>query len=156
VESLHARPIWTGLAFVAFTAGNVVTLILGGQLADSRGRRPLLIAGCGGCALGCGLLALADTLPLLMFSMAFFGLASGLLDIAPGAVLGDVGAGRGGTVVAAYQMTGDAGSLMGPLIAGAVVDAVSFSAAFGLTAGILVLATGVALLAPETLRSVTS
>lgn len=156
VESLHRTPVWTGIAFVAFTAGNVVTLVLGGRSADIKGRRPLLIGGCGGCAIGCLLLALTGPLWLLLVSMAVFGLASGLLDVAPGAVLGDVGAGRGGTVVATYQMTGDAGSLVGPLAAGALADGLGFGAAFGLTAGIFAVAAVVAFRAPETLQRLTT
>ena len=152
VESLHRSPVWTGIAFVAFTAGNVVTLILGGRTADVRGRRPLLIGGCGGCAVGCLLLALTGPLWLLLVSMAVFGLASGLLDVAPGAMLGDVGGGRGGTVVATYQMSGDAGSLIGPLAAGALADGLGFGAAFVLTAAIFGLATVVAVRGPETLQ----
>lgn len=151
VESLHRSPVWTGIAFVAFTAGNVVTLVLGGRSADVAGRRPLLIGGCGGCAVGCLLLALTGPLWLLLVAMAVFGLASGLLDVAPGAVLGDVGAGRGGMVVATYQMTGDAGSLIGPLAAGALADGLGFGAAFGLTAAIFLVAAAVAVRAPETL-----
>ena len=50
-------------------------------------------------------------------------------------MLGDVVGGRGGTVVAGYQMAGDLGSLTGPLLAGALADTAGFGAAFGVTAG---------------------
>jgi DHA1 family multidrug resistance protein-like MFS transporter len=151
VEVLHERPIWIGVGFTVFTLANIVTLILGGRWADRRGRRPLLLVGALGSAAGVALLALPASLPLLLVSMAVFGLGSGLLDVAPGAMLGDVAGGRGGTVVAAYQMAGDAGSLAGPLIAGALADAAGFSAAFAATAAILVFAALFAVRAPETL-----
>jgi DHA1 family multidrug resistance protein-like MFS transporter len=151
VESLHEKPIWTGLGFVAFTLANMVTLFLGGRITDSAGRRPVLVGGCFASAAGMGVLVLPASLPLLLVGLVIFGLGSGLLDVAPGAIVGDVVGGKGGTVVAAYQMAGDVGSLSGPLVAGALADAVSFEAAFGVTALVLVGAGVLAATAPETL-----
>ena len=152
VEVLHRSPIWTGIGLTVFTLGNIVTLTLGSRLADRRGRRPLLLAGCLGSAVGTTLLVLPHSLPLFLVAMAVFGLGSGLLDVAPGAMMGDVAGGRGGTVVAAYQMAGDIGSLTGPVLAGALADSAGFSAAFALTTAVLVAAAIVAFRAPETLR----
>jgi len=150
-EALHRSTVVTGLGFVVFTAGNVVTLVLGGRVVDRRGRRPVLLAGCSASAGGVALLALPASLPLFLVSLVVFGLGSGLLDTAPAAMMGDV-AQRSGTVVAAFQMAGDAGSLAGPLVAGALADGVGYGAAFGATAGVLALAAVVASRAPETLR----
>jgi MFS family permease len=152
VEVLHRSPIWTGIGFTAFTLANIVTLVLGGRIADTRGRRPLLLAGCLGSCLGVALLTLPMSLPLFLVAMVVFGLGSGLLDVAPGAMLGDVAGGRGGTVVAAYQMAGDVGSLLGPLTAGALADSAGFGAAFGVTAAVLLVAAVSAARAPETLQ----
>jgi DHA1 family multidrug resistance protein-like MFS transporter len=152
VEVLHKSPIWTGIGFTIFTAANILTLVIGGRITDRRGRRPVLLIGCLGSGAGVALLALPASLPLYIVAMAVFGLGSGLLDVAPGAMLGDVAGGRGGTVVAGYQMAGDTGSLAGPLVAGFLTDTAGFSAAFGVTAGVLVLAALVAARAPETLQ----
>jgi len=78
------------------------------------------------------------------------GLGSGMLDVAPAAVVGDVLQGRGGTVVAAYQMAGDVGSVSGPLAAGRLADMAGFGAAFGLTAVVMAGAGALALATPET------
>ncbi|HET6211175.1 MAG TPA: MFS transporter [Jatrophihabitans sp.] len=153
VEALHRSPIWTGIGLTVFTVGNVCTLMLGSRYTDRRGRRPVLLTGCLGSAAGCALLMPHPSLPLFLVAMAVFGAGSGLLDVAPGAMLGDVVGGRGGTVVASYQMAGDLGSLSGPLVAGALADTAGFSAAFGVTAGVLVVAAGVGLRAPETLNT---
>jgi MFS family permease len=152
VEVLHRSPIWTGIGLTVFTLGNIVTLTLGSRLADRRGRRPLLLAGCLGSAAGTTLLVLPHSLPLFLVAMAVFGLGSGLLDVAPGAMLGDVAGGRGGTVVATYQMAGDIGSLTGPVLAGALADTAGFSTAFALTTAVLLAGAVVAFRAPETLR----
>lgn len=151
LEVLHRSPIWTGIGLTVFTGGNVATLLLGSRLADRRGRRPVLLAGCLGSAAGCLLLVPAGSLWLFLVAMVVFGAGSGLLDVAPGAMLGDVIGGRGGTVVATYQMAGDVGSLSGPLIAGFLADTAGYGWAFALTAAVLVLAAGLGARAPETL-----
>jgi DHA1 family multidrug resistance protein-like MFS transporter len=155
VEVLHRSPIWTGIGLTVFTLGNVGTLLLGSRAADRRGRRPVMLIGCLGSAAGCALLVLHPSLPLFMVSMLVFGAGSGLLDVAPGAMLGDVVGGRAGTVVASYQMAGDAGSLAGPLIAGYLADSAGFGSAFAVTAAVLVVAAGFAFRSPETLQRAT-
>jgi MFS transporter, DHA1 family, multidrug resistance protein len=152
VEALHERPYWTGIGFSVFTAANIVTLLLGGRWADRRGRRPMLIMGCLGSAAGTGLFVFPASVALFLLGMLVFGLGSGLLDVAPGAMLGDVVGGRGGTVIATYQMAGDLGSLSGPLVAGALADSTGYSAAFATTALVLVGAAVAAAQAPETLQ----
>jgi MFS family permease len=56
-------------------------------------------------------------------------------------------------VVAAFQMTGDAGSVLGPLVAGHLADANGYGWAFGVTAGVLGFAFVMSLFAPETRRA---
>ncbi len=51
------------------------------------------------------------------------------------------------------QMTVDIGAVIGPLVAGVLVDKLSFGAAFGITGGLYVLATLAWLPARETLPS---
>lgn len=150
VEGLHASPVWIGVGFVVVAALNAVVLLPAGRLADSAGRRPVLAGGCFIGALSLGVLALPLGLPGYLASMALLGLGSGMLDVAPAAVVGDVLQGRGGTVVAAYQMAGDVGAVSGPLAAGRLADTAGFGAAFGLTAVVMAGAGALALAAPET------
>ena len=152
VEVLHREKYWIGIGFAVFTAANIGTLILGGRIADRRGRRPLLLAGCLGSAAGLALLLLPASLGVFLVGSLVFGLGSGLLDVAPGAMLGDVVGGRGGTVIAGYQMAGDVGSLAGPLVAGFLADRAGYNAAF--LSAIIVLGVGAvfAARAPETLQ----
>jgi DHA1 family multidrug resistance protein-like MFS transporter len=65
-------------------------------------------------------------------------------------MIGDILRGRGGIVVASYQMAGDTGAVTGPVTAGFLVDTASYGAAFGLAAGVLGLAAFLGLFAPET------
>ena len=149
-DVLHQRPIWTGVGFVVVAVVNAVVLLPAGRLADARGRRPVLIGGCLLSAAGMVVLALVGSLSGFLAAMAVLGLGSGLLDVAPAAVVGDVAAGRGATAVAAYQMAGDAGTVTGPLVSGRLTDVTSYGAAFGVTAAVLVAAAVLSALAPET------
>jgi MFS family permease len=88
--------------------------------------------------------------------MLLFGIASGFLGTAPAAVVGDVVKGRGGTVVAAFQMASDLGAIVGPIVAGWLVDGYSYSAAWLVTAAVLSVAALASALAPETLTTKTS
>ena len=96
------------------------------------------------------MLALLPGLWGYLAALATLGVGSGLLDVAPAAMIGDVLAGRGGTMVASYQMAGDAGAVTGPVAAGFLVDTASYAAAFGLAAGVLAMAAVPGIFAPET------
>lgn len=149
-DVLHRPPFWTGIGFLAFAALNAAGLLPGGRAADALGRRPVIIAGCAVSAGGMAMLAILPGLGGYLAGLAVSGLGSGLLDVAPAAMLGDILAGRGGTLVALYEMAGDAGAVSGPVAAGFLVDSVSYPAAFGLAAAVLGLAAVVGLFAPET------
>jgi len=96
------------------------------------------------------MLALVPGLGGYLAALAVFGLGSGLLDVGPAAVIGDILGNQGGTVVASFQMAGDIGSVTGPVAAGYLVDAASYGAAFGLAAAVLTSAAALAVAAPET------
>jgi DHA1 family multidrug resistance protein-like MFS transporter len=137
ISSLHRGTGWVGLGFALVAAVNGAVLLPAGKWADQRGRRPVLIAGCLTSATAMVLLAAAPDLGGYLAAMIVFGLGSGLLDVAPAAIVGDVAGRRGGTVVAAFQMSGDAGSVSGPLVAGWLADAFGFGTAFWTTAAVL-------------------
>ncbi len=149
-DALHRSAVWTGLGFLVVAALNAAALLPAGWAADRYGRRPVIVAGCSVSAGGLVMLAVLPGLPGYLIALATLGLGSGLLDVAPAAMIGDILDGEGGTVVASYQMAGDAGTVAGPVTAGYLVDTVSYSAAFGLAAGILGLAAVLGLFAPET------
>jgi MFS transporter, DHA1 family, multidrug resistance protein len=149
-EILHRSPFWTGIGFGAFAALNAAVLLPGGWAADALGRRPVTIAGCLTSAGGMVMLAFVPGLGGYLAALAVCGLGSGLLDVAPSAMIGDILAGQGGTLVASYQMTGDAGAVTGPVAAGFLVDTASYAAAFELAAAVLGAAAVVGFFAPET------
>jgi MFS transporter, DHA1 family, multidrug resistance protein len=149
-QVLHSSPVWTGIGFGVFAATNGAMLLPAGRASDKLGRRPVLIAGCTVSGAGLAMLAIVPGRPAFLIALAVAGLGSGLLDVAPAAMIGDLIAGQGGTLVASYQMAGDTGSVTGPVVAGFLVDSVSYSAAFGLAAAVLGLAAIFGYLAPGT------
>jgi MFS transporter, DHA1 family, multidrug resistance protein len=149
IESLHRGTAWVGIGFTVVAAFNAGTLIPAGRLVDAHGRRPIIVAGCLLSGSSMALLAVSPNIGGYLVAMVVFGVGSGLLDVAPAAVVGDVAGKRGGTVVAAFQMAGDGGSVSGPVVAGWVADTWSYGAAFWVTTGILAGAATLAARAPD-------
>jgi MFS family permease len=148
-DVLHRSVAWTGIGFLIVSAVNAATLWPAARYADRVGRRPLLIVGTATSGLGIAMLAISPTLGGYLAGLALLGLGSGMLDVAPAAVVGDIVDGRGGPVFAAYAMSADLGTVFGPVVAGRIAD-VSYSAAFLATTGILLAASVLGALSPET------
>jgi len=137
---LHRSPVWTGIGFLLFAALNGAALLPGGRVADTLGRRPVIIAGCAVSAVGMVMLALLPGPGAYLAALA----------VAPAAMIGDIIKRDGGTLVASYQMAGDVGSVVGPVAGGLLVDSASYGAAFGLAAAVLGGAALFSSAAPET------
>jgi len=143
-----------GLGFLSAAAVQAVSLIPAGRWTDRAGRRGSMLMGAGTMTVSMLLLALDTGAVGFLLAMAASGLASAFLAPASAAVVGDVTRGlSGGRVVSAYQMVGDLGGILGPLIAGALADAAGFEWAFaaGVVVGLITLAF-IAVM-PETLRT---
>ena len=149
-DVLHRSAVWTGIGFLTVAVLNAAALWPAGWAADRLGRRPVIVTGCSVSAAGLVALSVLPGLWGYMTALAILGLGSGLLDVAPAAMIGDILGRQGGMVIASYQMAGDFGTVAGPVTAGYLVDAASYGAAFGLAAGVLAVAAVLGLLAPET------
>jgi MFS transporter, DHA1 family, multidrug resistance protein len=149
-DVLHRSAVWTGIGFLTVAVLNAAALLPAGWAADRLGRRPVIVVGCSVSAAGLVGLSVLPGLWGYLTALAILGLGSGLLDVGPAAMIGDILGGQGGTVIASYQMAGDFGAVAGPVTAGYLVDAASYGAAFGLAAGVLAVAAVLGLVAPET------
>jgi MFS family permease len=149
-EGLGASGTWTGIGFFVSAAAQGALLLVAGGIADRRGRRPSMIAGGSFAAVAMLMVAVSQSLPVYVVAMALFGVGAAFLSVAPSAAVGDVVSGRGGTVIAAFQMSSDLGAVAGPLVAGWLSDTYSFGAAFGVTAGVLAAGVLSAVLSTET------
>jgi len=145
ILALAASPVIIGIGFLVASLTQAAALLPAGRLTDLRGRRPAMLIGGGLMVVSLGLLAVWETIPVFLLSMALFGVGVAYLAAAPAAVVGDVLGGRkGGPLVATYQMASDLGAIVGPLVAGALTDAVGFPLAFAsgaIVAGVVLLLT---------------
>ena len=151
--AVHDRTWVAGVALAVAAVGTAATLQVAGRLADSVGRRPLVITGLVVTAVGLGLIGLSGDLLSLLVLSAVSGLGAGLVNPGQQATVADVIGSdrRGGTVLAAFQMAQDSGAIVGPILIGLIADRAGFGWAFGATALVSLLALLPWLVAPETL-----
>jgi MFS transporter, DHA1 family, multidrug resistance protein len=152
VAALGAGPEAAGWALAVFAAGNALALTFSGRLADSLGRKPMMVAGLVLTGAATGGIGLTQGLLLFLAASLLAGVGAGLLGPAQQAAVADV-IGRersGGRVLAVYQMTADIGAILGPVLTGVVADAFGYGWAFAATGAVLLLAAAAWLLARET------
>lgn len=161
IEGLRQGAGLSGAAFLVAAGAQALALLPAGRMADLRGRRPAMLIGTIATIIGMSVLVLADVLSdntgwatfIMFVGMAVLGVAVAYRSSAPAAAVGDLmGGRRGGIPIAVFQMMSDLGSVFGPLIAGALLDAAGFSWAFAVGA----IASAVVLIlvvrSPETLQ----
>jgi MFS family permease len=137
-----------GLALSAVIQGLI--LLRAGRYSDEKGRRAASIIGAQVVLLGVLLLTFSVNVWMYLLAMAILGFGGAFISITPASIVGDVIKGKGGKVIAIFQMAGDAGMMVGPIIIGAVSDLFSYRAAFGMSAAIFVIALVLVYQIPET------
>jgi len=149
-ESLHSTAAVVGYGFALAALFQGLLLMKAGRISDLHGRKRVVMLG--SYIIMAGILGLTFSIHIWMFlvSMSVLGIGGAFLATAPGSIVGDVIKGKGGKVIGIFQMSGDAGMIVGPIVVGAISDLYSFRIAFAATAVIfsLVLILGSRL--PET------
>jgi Na+/melibiose symporter-like transporter len=136
------EPWVAGMALAVFAAGNAVGLTVAGRMSDRLGRRPFIIGGLLVSGVATAVTGFATDLPTLVVLSVVAGFGAGALNPAQQASLADV-VGRernGGPALAAFQMSADTGAIIGPILAGLLIDYGSYPLAFGTTGLITLLA----------------
>lgn len=153
IEALKYNAAVAGISMSVFAAGNAAMLFLSGRIADSRGRKPVAIAGLVISGLATIWMGFTGDLWTFMAASLVAGMGAGLLNPPQNAVVADViGArGKGGPVLAGFQMVTDLGAIIGPLCAGLLADSFGYEASFAITGAALLLSVGFWFIAPETL-----
>jgi MFS family permease len=131
------------IAGVGLTIGALIQglfMLKAGKYSDVKGRKAALLLGGIYVMFGILMLSFTSNATLYFISMALFG-------------LGDIIKGRGGQVIAAWQMAGDAGMIVGPILVGLLTDYFSYQAAFLFSAGIWIIALALSAALPETRAS---
>jgi MFS family permease len=153
IEVLHRSESFAGTAFAVFGAANVATLLLSGRLSDVWGRKPMSLIGLVLGSAGTIWVGFTESVPAFLLATILAGFGTGLLSPPQQAVVADIlgGKARGGQVLAVFQMSLDIGAVIGPLVAGLLVDQWSYGAAFGVSGLLYVVATLAWIQARETL-----
>jgi len=143
VEILHRDTVATGLAFAIAAIAQASFLPLTGMGTDRLGRRFMMLAGGGlACTVSVGL-ALAQSYVVLIILMCLYAIGASAAGSASQAMLADTVPVSASAGLAAFQMAGDIGQISGPLVAGAILDAISMPWAW--LVGAVILATAVVL-----------
>ncbi|MBJ2120023.1 MFS transporter [Arthrobacter sp. MSA 4-2] len=135
---LDAGPGIAGISLAFFAGGTALALTVSGRLADTWGRRPMLLIGLAVNGLAMAALGFAGDVPVFLAICVIGGVGAGILNPAQQAVVADVvGSERsGGKVLAVFQMASDTGAIFGPILAGIIIDQLpsgSFALAFVVT-----------------------
>ena len=142
VFAIVNEPWVAGMALAVFAAGNAVGLTVAGRFSDRVGRKPFIITGLVVSGVATAVTGFATNLPVLVLLSVVAGVGAGTLNPAQQASLADV-VGRernGGPALAAFQMSADSGAILGPIVAGLLIDNGSYPLAFGVTGLITLLA----------------
>lgn len=129
-EDLHSSTAVVGFGFTVSALAQGALLIYAGKLSDKSGRRIAILIGTSLLMSALGLLIIANHPWLYFAAMILFGLGGAFMGTAPAAVVGDLFGGKGGQVIAVWQMAGDAGMIIGPILLGVLADLISYRAAF--------------------------
>lgn len=154
VEGLLQRPSLIAVGFLVTSVTQALFLSLAGRTTDDKGRRPAMILGTSSILLAVVLLIIFPNVYGFLLSMAIGGIAAAYMGAAPAAVVGDViGNKKSGSLIAGFQMTTDFGSIVGPLVAGFLVDQAGFNWAFAAGAAVALFALVLSLFMKETRES---
>jgi MFS family permease len=82
--------------------------------------------------------------------MSIIGIGGAFLSTTPSSIVGDIIRGRGGQVIAVFQMAGDAGMIAGPIIIGLLSDKYSYRTAFAVSAAVFAFGAVLTTRIPET------
>ena len=149
VELLHRPASWTGIAFACAAVAQTIAVGPAGRFTDTVGRRPAMILGGTLAAVSIMAVPFAPNIWLLIVVLCVYGIASAFLGTAPAAAVGDAAGSRSGTAVAVFSMCSDVGAIIGPLVAGLLADTLSYAAAFGAGAVLMLVAAALSWRMPQ-------
>lgn len=137
-----------GLAISAIMQG--IFLLRAGRFSDANGRKASSVIGANIVFVGVLLLTFSTHVWMFLAAMTILGLGGAFITTTPASIVGDVIKGKGGKVIGIFQMAGDAGMMIGPVVIGAISDLYSYRAAFGFSAAIFVIVLVLVYQIPET------
>ncbi|NDE71656.1 MAG: MFS transporter [Actinobacteria bacterium] len=148
-NQLGATTTVVGLSFTLALVAQGSVMVRAGKYSDKNGRKPVIITGFSISLLALILLSLANSVLTYLLAMMVLGIGAGFAASA-GAIIGDVIKGKSGKVYAIWQMSGDAGMMVGPVLLGAISDLATYRSAIVVSALVFSLTVLIAIRIPET------
>jgi len=149
-EVLRSTTLVVGYGFALTAIFQAAFLMHGGRLSDLKGRRFTSIIGSTIGLVGFIILTVSINPFMFLLAMSIIGIGGAYLSTTPASIVGDIFRGKGGQVIGIFQMAGDAGMIIGPLIIGALSDLYSFRTAFAISALVFAFGTFLTTRIPET------
>ncbi|WP_233201948.1 MFS transporter [Cryobacterium sp. Y11] len=152
VVVLGGTSSWTGIALAAAAVAQALALGPAARFVDTVGRKPAIIGASSVAGIAIVAISFAPNIWVLGALLCLYGVAAAFLGTAPAAAVGDAAGARGGRPVSVFSMCSDAGAIVGPLVAGLLVDTFSFSVGFAVGGVFLFIAAVYALRMPSERR----
>ena len=152
-EELHSTIAVVGYGFALSAIFQGALLLHGGRISDSKGRKWASMIGASIGLVGITVLSLATHPWMYLVAMSIIGVGGAYLSTTPSNIVGDIIRGRGGQVIAVFQMAGDAGMIVGPIIIGVLSDVYSYRTAIAVSAIVFALGAILTTQIPETRQS---
>ncbi len=151
-DAVGMSTLGIGAVFGVALATEFAVLYPAGSLADSRGRKAVMVPALVGLAVTIAVAGWVTTVWAMAVAMAVLGIFSGFAGVPPGAMLSDVTPeGNSGTAVGIFRFSGDLGFALGPIIAGITTNAFGFRGSFAIAALPILAALLLVLRTPETM-----
>ena len=153
VEDLKSTASFLGVGFTIASVVQGILLLKAGSISDKNGRKFSALIGSSLVTLSVAILLFTYQPWMFLISMAISGVGAAFLSTTPSAIVGDVMKGKGGQVIALFQMSGDAGAMVAPIALGFIADHYGFRPAFAVSAALMLIALFAATKLPETRSS---
>jgi len=150
VEDLKSTASFLGVGFTIASIVQGILLLKAGSLSDKNGRKYSALIGSTLVTVSVIILLFTYQPWMFLISMAISGIGAAFLSTTPSAIVGDVMKGKGGQVIALFQMSGDAGAMVAPIALGFIADHYGFRPAFAASALLMFIAVFAATKLPET------
>jgi len=129
---------------VLFTALGVIGVVLiwpAGWAADRFGRKAVIVPTATLIAVGIGIVAIANTLPMFIAGLTLSAIGSSITGPAPAAFVADLATDeQRGAAMGLYRTCGDIGIVASPVLSGLLADTVSIPFAIGVNAACMAVA----------------
>jgi len=154
ISVLHRSASFVSTGFLVSAIAQASLLGYAGRSADLRGRKPVMLMGMAATVIALATMGSFEVTLMYLAAMGLVGASGAFLSSAPTAVVGDITGGKPrGAVLATYQMASDFGGIVGPLVAGWLLDlSGNFDVPFTAAAAITLISFGLTLRMKESRR----